>query len=313
VSDVRRAIARVPGSIGNLGPGLDVLGAALEGGEDVVTATWGDGPGVVITEPGDSRLPREATAHASGIAARSILEQLGVTRGVVLHVRKGLPLSAGQGGSAASAVAGALATAALCGAHDDTALLLRAALEAESAVAGRHLDNLAPSLLGGVVVCRAIDPIDVVHVPMGFTSPVPVALVHPALSVETRRARGVLPSAIDRPTVIAQMANTAAIVAAVATGDLALLGRAIDDRIAEPPRAVLVPGFPEAKRAALRAGALGCSFSGSGPTMFAICPDAAVARMVAEAMAAAFAAQGLEATGWVSAIRAEGATVERFT
>jgi homoserine kinase len=147
---------------------------------------------------------------------------------------------------------------------------------------------------------------------MGFRSPVPVALVHPALSVETRRARGVLPSAVDRPTVIAQMANTAAIVAAVATGDLALLGRSIDDRIAEPPRAVLVPGFPDAKIAALHAGALGCSFSGSGPTMFAICPDARSAQVVADAMAAAFAGHGLSATGWVSAIRAQGATVERF-
>ena len=192
---------------------------------------------------------------AAAIAAAAVLRvALGSgtrapARGIALTVKKELPLSAGQGGSAASAVAGAVAANALCGSPLPTDALLEACLVAESTVAGRHLDNLAPSLLGGICLVRSMDPIDVVSLPVPDS--LFVVLAHPAQRLRTADARAVLPSVVDIKLALNKAAQVAGIVAALASDDLALLGRSIDDRIAEPARAPLIPGFPEAKAAAI--------------------------------------------------------------
>jgi homoserine kinase len=268
----------------------------------------------VVRDPGHPELPTDAALHASAIAATAVLRQaLGggmraPASGIALSVRKELPLSAGQGGSAASAVAGAVATNALCGSPLPIEALLDACLLAESTVAGRHLDNLAPSLLGGICLVRSLDPIDVVRlsVPEGLY----IVLAYPAQRLRTAEARSVLPAVVDRATAVHQAAQVGAIVAALASGDLALLGRAIDDRIAEPARAPLIPGFLEAKAAALTAGALGASISGAGPTTFALAGDLACAQAVAVAMEAAFAAQAIASSVRVCEVDRVGARVE---
>src|SRR5581483_9641326 len=202
-------------------------------------------------------------------------------------VRKGLPLSAGQGGSAASAVAGAVAVNRLLGDPLGRREILAACLEAEQAVAGRHADNVAPSLLGGIVLIRSLDPPDLVSLPV--PAELRVVLAHPDCRLRTRDSRAVLPRSVPLETALHQAAQVAAMVAALAAGDYALLGRALDDRVAEPARAPLVPGFGRAKAAALEAGALGASISGSGPTVFALARGDASAQAVAAAMGAAYA------------------------
>ena len=310
----KRARAFAPASIGNLGPGLDVLGCAVTGAGDSVTAEWCDEPGVVIRDPGHAELPSDPALHSSAIAASAVLRQAlgGGTRppgpGIAITVRKELPLSAGQGGSAASAVAGAVAANALCGSPLTSEALLDACLVAESTVAGRHLDNLAPSLLGGICLVRSMDPIDVVRLPV--PNGLFIVLAHPSQRLRTADARAVLPAAIDRATALHQAAQVGAIVAALASGDLALLGRAIDDRIAEPARAPLIPGFREAKAAAINAGALGASISGAGPTTFALAGDLACAQAVAVAMEGAFAAEGITSSVRVCEVDRVGARAE---
>jgi len=303
-----RARAYAPGSIGNVGPGLDVLGLAVAGRGDTVEAERAERPGVVVAVTGHPDLPADARRHASALAAAAVLRRAGLEgTGVILRVTKGLPLSAGQGGSAASAVAGAGAVNALLGSPLTAMELLEAALEAESTVAGHHADNLAPSLLGGLVLVRAMRPLDVVRLPV--PGDLVLVLAHPAVAMRTRDARAVLPALVPLDLALHQCAQVAAIVAAAASGDRALLGRAIDDRLAEPVRAPLLPGFVEAKTAALEAGALGCSISGSGPTAFAVAPDLASASHIANAMVAAYAAAGLASTARVTHPDLEGLQV----
>jgi len=281
----------VPGSIGNVGPGLDILGLAFRGAGDTLLAERVTGGRVVVEEAGHPDLPTSSTQHASALAARAVLRRSRKTGiGLKLRLIKGLPLSGGQGGSAASAVAGAVAANALLGRPLGVEGLLLSALEAEARVAGRHLDNIAPSLLGGLVLIRSVEPVDVVRVPI--PSGLYLVLAKPGYELETRRGRSVLPAAVPRAVALHQAAQVAAIVAAAHSGDLALLGRAIDDRIAEPVRAPLLPGFVEAKRAALRAGALGCSISGSGPTMFAMARGHRSARQIGAAVARAYRRAG---------------------
>lgn len=289
----RRARAYAPGSIGNLGPGLDVLGLAVAGAGDTVVAEAIPGAALVIADPGDPALPTDPARHAAALAADAVRRRAGrPDAGAALRVTKGLPLSGGQGGSAASAAAGAGAMNVLLGSPLDASALLEAALEAESAVAGRHADNLAPSLLGGLVLVRSLDPVEVVPLPV--PPRLHIVLVRPRMAMRTAEARAALPERVPREVAIHQMAQTAAVVAAACRGDLDLLGRAIDDRLAEPARAPLLPGFTAARQAALAAGALGCSISGSGPTAFALTGDPATAGRVGEAMRAAYAAAGLE-------------------
>lgn len=309
-----RVRAFAPASIGNLGPGLDVLGCAVTGAGDSVTAEWCDAPGVLLRDPGHPELPTDPVLHSSAIAASAVLRQtLGdgtraPASGIALTVKKELPLSAGQGGSAASAVAGAVAVNALCGSPLPIEALLDACLLAESTVAGRHLDNLAPSLLGGICLVRSMDPIDVVR--LTIPDSLFIVLAHPSQRLRTKDARAVLPAVVDRATALYQAAQVGAIVAALASGDLALLGRAIDDRIAEPARAPLIPGFPEAKAAALAAGALGASISGAGPTTFALAGDLACAQAVAAAMEGAFASRAITSSVRVCEVDRVGARVE---
>ncbi len=303
---VDRAAALAPGGVGNIGPGLDVLGMAVTGPGDRVVAERTSQPGVTMADAGHPELSRDATMNAAGIAAIAVLGRAGAANvGVRLTLEKWLPLSGGQGGSAASAVAGAVAVNRLLGNPLDAVALFECALAAESKLSGRHGDNLASALFGGVILVRSLDPTDIISLPV--PPELRVVLAHPAQRLNTADARRVLPSFLERNAALSQMANVAAMVAAFASGDIALLGRALDDQIAEPARAVLLPGFAEAKAAALRAGALAGSISGAGPTSFYITADDAVAESIAAAVRDAYHSSGIACETRVARIATRGA------
>lgn len=298
-----------PGSIGNVGPGLDILGLAFAGVGDTLLAERLSTPGIVIREAGHPELPTDPARHSSAVAAQAVLRHAGAPRaGMAFSLTKGLPLSGGQGGSAASAVVGAVAANALLGSPLDAATLIDCCLEAEAAVSGRHADNIAPSLLGGLVLVRSVDPVDVIPIPV--PRELTIVLAHSDQRLRTQEARAVLPRDLPLGIALAQAANIAAMVAACAAGDLSLLSRALDDRIAEPVRSKLLPGFQAAKAAAIGAGALGASISGAGPTSFALCAGRVAGDRVAAAMRTAYAASGVAATVRVTEPDLRGAVIE---
>lgn len=296
-----------PGSVGNVGPGLDILGLALEGPGDTVTIRRRAESELGIAEPGHPDLPTDPSRHTAAIAARAVLAAAGANPGfgAEISVVKGLPLAAGQGGSAASAVAGAVAMNALLGDPLDRGQIVLAAMEAEAVVAGWHADNVAASALGGLVLIRSLHPPDIRALPLPPS--LRVVLAHPRQQLRTAEGRAALPAIVPRDVALHQAAQVAAIVAGATLGDVALLGRAIDDRIAEPARAPLLPGFREAQAAALAAGAFGCSISGSGPSAFAITDSDEDGTRIGEAMAAAYRDAGVPCTVRVSRADLRGA------
>ncbi|HEV3139926.1 MAG TPA: homoserine kinase, partial [Vicinamibacterales bacterium] len=274
-----------PATVSNVACGFDVLGFALQSpGDEVSARLSGDGSVRIDNVIGDDgRLPREATKNTAGIAARALLDAIGERRGVALTIRKGLPLSSGLGGSAASAVAAVVAVDALLGARTPIDRLLTCAFEGERVGAGSaHADNIAPSLYGGFVLVRTPNPPDIVRLPVpnGLTA----VVVHPDLEIETAKARVLIGDRVALADAIRQWANLGAFVDSLHRGDFGLMARSLEDTIAEPRRASLVPGLAQIKQAASDAGALGCSLSGSGPSLFALCRDAPTASRVAEAM-----------------------------
>ncbi len=297
--------AYAPGTVANVGPGFDVLGMALEGAGDVVTTRRTEG-GRLELSCSDPEIPSDPRANSAGIAAAAVLRLAGHTdAGLQLEIRKGLSLSGGQGGSAASAAAAAVAVNALLGSPLSRGALWEACLEAETAVAGRHADNVAPCLYGGIVLVRSIDPPDVVR--LAYPPDLLVVLAQPEQRIRTSEARRRLPESVARETAVGQAAQLGAMVAALARGDLDLLARSVEDRIGEPARAPLLKGFSRAKRAALEAGARGCSVSGSGPAAFAFASDPPAAERIAAAMSDAYSSEGVPARVRVARIDPRGA------
>jgi homoserine kinase len=305
---MRTVRAFAPGTVANLGPGFDVLGLAVTGAGDSVTAEGSADREIRVRSSGDPDIPVDLERNTAGIAAARVRERAGKEAiGFTLDVEKGLPLAGGQGGSAASAVAAAVAVNELLGSPFGKEELLLPCLEAETAVAGRHADNVAAALFGGVVLIRSLEPLDVVL--LAFPEELRIVLAHPRQSLRTEEARACLPRSVDLGVAVAQAAGVGALVAALATRDWDLLRRSVEDRVAEPARAPLLPGFAEAKSAALAAGALGCSISGSGPSSFAFAIDDDSGRRIGEAMIAGYRSCGIEATARIGAIDGRGARV----
>ena len=293
--------AFAPATVANLGPGFDVLGLALESPGDTVVARFGSEPGVrIVRIEGDGgRLDRSTMANTAGIAASETLRRAGLAgESVEIELHKGLPLGSGLGSSAASAAAAAFAVNALVGMPLRKAELLLPCIEAEAAVSGRHADNVAPALLGGLILVRSMEPLDVVRLPT--PEGLCVVVVTPDFELATRDARAALPRSVPLTALVRFAANLAGMIHACHSGDLGLLARCVRDDIVAPVRAALVPGATRAIEAALDAGAVGSSVSGSGPSLFALCRSARSAAEVSSAMTAAFEAAGLAAATVVS-------------
>ncbi len=301
-----------PASVSNVTCGFDILGFALEDLGDEVTARVVEEPGVVVESISgdDGRLPRDARLNTASIAAQAVVDRLSQEGcGLAISIAKNMPISSGLGSSAASAVAATLAADAALGGSLDREDLLLCALEGERAASGAiHADNVAPSMLGGLVLVRSAQPPDLVSLPI--PEGLSCALLLPRIEIRTHEARALLGDSIPLETAVKQWGNVAGLIAGLYEGDWGLLRRSLVDVVAEPVRAPLVPGFEGVKTAAIEAGALGCSLSGSGPAIFALCQGRELAESVSEAMHRTFEEQvGIDSTSLVSAVGAPGARI----
>ena len=305
--------AFAPASIGNLGVGFDMLGLAIAGVGDQVAARKTANAGVVLREVRDADgnphpfLSQNADENTASIAARSLWQARGDGGGLELSVQKGIPLQSGMGSSAASAVAAVVAVNALLADPVDKRELLEHSLAGEQfASGGLHADNVAPSLLGGLVLCPQVLLPDMLQlpVPAGISS----VLVHPELQVNTAESRKGLARGYSMDQWLTQQGYLAGFVAACAAGDVETFGRCLRDELIEPQRSPGIPCFDAVKEAAMKANALGCSLSGSGPSIFALCRDQA-ATNIATAMEQACRKMGYECESWISPLDAPGARV----
>lgn len=307
----RKVRVFAPASVSNLGCGFDIFGMALERPGDEVVVRAAEGSGIVsVSVAGDGgRVPTDPARNAAALAVDGVLARLRSAAGVAIEVRKGIPLASGLGGSAASAVAGAVAADALLGGDlDRTALLECAMIGERKGSGGDHADNAAPSLVGGFVLVLPGRPPQMVQLPT--PDDLMVAVAHPAMEVETRRARMILGDTIPLSAGVKQWGNAAGMVAGLFGADWELIAHCMRDAVAEPVRAQLVPGFEAVKADALEAGAVAAGLSGSGPSVLALCQGRTAAERAAAAMAKAFReAAGVSSDLVVSRADAEGARI----
>ena len=307
-----RESVRVRGtaSVANVSCGFDCIGYALDAPADILTisAVERSGIEISISGPGSDTIPTSAEQNTAGAAALSLLEALGSHHGFTIHIEKGIPPGSGIGSSAASAVAAVIGINRLLGEPLSREDLVVHAMAGEVAAAGMpHADNVAPALLGGMLLIASQNPLDIVDIPLpdGLWSTV----VLPQMTISTRAAREVLPPTVPLEDAVRQAGNLAGFTLGLATDDLALVSRSMVDLFAEPVRCTLIPGFDGTRSAAMDAGALGCGISGSGPSLFALSDSGEVARDVGLAMIAAFAEVGLASRSYHSPIRMSPAEI----
>ena len=303
------ATAFAPASVGNVAIGFDILGFSIDAIGDRATVRRVPTPGVRVAAIRGvvANLPLEAAQNTAGRALIAMQEALNPGFGFELELEKGIPLSSGLGGSAASAVAAVVAANALLPAPRPPIELLKFAMHGEAVASGSmHVDNIAPSLYGGLVLTVGIDHPRVKQIPV--PPAIRAVIVHPHMLLSTREARAILSKSVKMADFVWQTANLAGFISGCYTNDLDMVRESFEDVVIEPQRAALIPGFAEVRRAALAAGALGCSISGAGPTVFAWCL-ATGARAVCEGMVREFAAHGLEADHWITEVAPAGARV----
>ena len=314
MSGKNKATAFAPASVGNVAVGFDMLGMALADIGDRVTVSRSTRPGVQIVdiqaEPGidASRIPMDWHKNTAAIAADALWREAGDGAGLSLAIVKGIPLKSGMGGSAASAVAGAVAANQLLAKPLSRAELLEFALIGEQVASkSRHADNVAPSLFGGLVFC----PTALLPATLSIAMPdsLRCVLIHPDLEISTSESRRGLAATVDMELWLQQQALAMGFVLGCLQGDVDMIGRNLRDVIIEPQRAASIPCFAAVKSAALETGALGCSISGSGPAMFALVV-ADRAHDVEQSMRQACESSGFTCRSWLSPVNAAGAIIE---
>lgn len=297
-----------PASIGNVGPGFDFLGLAVEASGDLVYIEKTKGNIEIEIINGILGISLDPDHNTAGIAARSVMKKLGVKAGLKIKLWKGIPPGSGMGSSAASAVAAGYATSLLFGDELGKDGILEAVTAAEEVVSGSFFcDNTACSLFGGLIMSRSYHPLEVIK--LGAIDDLHIVIVKPDIEILTADSRKVLPTQVSFQAAMANSRNSCGIVVAAMKNDPSLFARSICDHIVEPARANLIPGFYQVKEAALKAGALGCSISGAGPAIFAVCLEQETAEEAAKGMVKEFYREQLTSTVYITGIDARGARV----
>jgi homoserine kinase len=302
-----RATAFAPASVGNVAIGFDILGFAVDTLGDRVTVTRREAPGVEIAAVRGVAevVPLEAPDNTAGRALLALQDAVRPRFGFRVEIDKGIPLGSGLGGSAASAVGAVVAANALLPQPLSRLELLQFALAGEALASGaRHADNIAPCLFGGLALTVGIDHPRVKQIPV--PAAIRAVIVHPHMFLATAKARAILKLSVELSDFVWQTANLAGFISGCYTDDLEMIRASFQDVVIEPQRAALIPGFNEVRRGAMEAGALGCSISGAGPSMFAWTLEATAPAVLA-AMRREFARQLLATDQWVVELRSPGA------
>jgi len=309
VSGRQTATAFAPASAANVAIGFDILGFSVDVLGDQVTVKRTAQPGVVISGSAGvvKDIPREPERNTAGRALLAMQEALKPDFGFDAFITKGIPLGSGLGGSAASAVAAVVAANALLDKPLSKIELLQFAMQGEKVSSGSlHVDNISPSLFGGLVLTVGIDHprVKQIPVPPGIRA----ILVHPHLFLSTKQARGILKREVTMSDFIWQTANLAGFISGCYTNDLDMIRASFEDVVIEKQRSQLIPGFDQVRQSALASGALGCTISGAGPTMFAWALEGD-AEKVRASMVHAFQTVNMKVDDWVVPITTTGAHV----
>ncbi|MFY0684569.1 MAG: homoserine kinase [Balneola sp.] len=300
-----------PATVANVACGFDVLGFALNDIGDELTVRKTDSLGLKIAAiHGGHTLSLENNENVVTVAVQALLDSLDEkpSFGFEFELTKKVKPGSGLGSSASSSAAAVFAVNELLDKPYSKTQLVKFAMEGEKLASGvPHADNVAPSLLGGFTLIRSYSPLDVVK--LSYPKQLYAMVVHPQIEIKTSDAKRILKKEISLKDAITQWGNLAGLVSGLASGDFDLIGRSLHDVIAEPVRGILIPAFKEVKNLALENNALGCSISGSGPSIFALFQHLTDAESTSAKIKDFYKSLDVEANTYVSGINSIGAEI----
>lgn len=296
-----------PATLSNLCCGFDILGMALEIPFDIIELKWRDEPGISITHLDDFDLPTDPEKNIAGVALQAMMNQLDYKHGFDIIIEKKIKPGSGIGSSAASAAGIVVAANHFFENRFTKKELVSFAMEGEVLASGsRHADNLAPCIYGGLVLIRDTPTLDIIELK---TPPLYITIVHPQIEIKTSYAREILPIEIPLKSAVVQWANVAGLVTGFLQSDYKLIGRSLQDIIVEPVRSKLIPGFDLVKKNCLDAGILGGGISGSGPSLFMLSENEAIAKAAESEMKTIYTNLGIDFKTYVSTVSTNGVEV----
>lgn len=297
-----------PATVANVVCGYDVLGFAVNAPGDEVIMRRTDQPGVVITKiTGDEgRLPLAAEKNTVSASVQHYLKHVGREDiGVEVELHKKMPIGSGLGSSSASTVAGLFAINCLMDNLLSNKDLVPFAMKGEELACGYgHADNVAPALMGGFVLIRSYEPLDIISLP--HPEGMHAAIVYPEVDVPTKDARQMIRSKVALKDAVTQWGNVAGLVSGLFTKDYDLIGRSMKDVLVEPVRSILIPDFELMKGIALETGGVGFGISGSGPSVFALTKDADTASLITQKLQQHLKDLSINSLGFVSEVNKKG-------
>lgn len=295
-----------PATIANLSCGFDVLGVALDGVGDEMVVRKTSQKSIEITKITGQDLPKEIDKNVAGVAAKAFLKKSKYSGGFGIEIHKKIKPGSGIGSSAASSAGVVWAMNELLQQPFSKKELVEFAMQGEQLASNvAHADNVAPVIFGGFTLIRSYDPLDIIELPV--PKELFAVILHPQIEIKTADSRKILKSRVSLKTGVKQWGNLGGLVAGLFKEDYELIGRSIQDYVIEPTRSILIPGFDEVKKRSLKAGALGCGISGSGPSIFALCQGKENAQQVAETMKKVYDTIGIDFEIHVSKLNPEGA------
>ncbi len=294
-----------PATVANVSCGFDVLGFCLNSIGDEMVIRKTDKKGIYITKITGFELPLESDKNVAGISALAMYDTVKPEFGFEMEIYKKIKPGSGIGSSAASAVGSVFGMNELLGKPFNKIQLTEFAIKGEAfASKSEHADNLAPAIFGGFTLVKSISPLEILQIPSPEN--LYVTIIHPQIEIKTSEARSILPRNIPLKDAITQWANFGSLIHGLHTNDFGLIKRSLFDVVVEPYRSKLIPKFNELKIDALKAGALGCGISGSGPSIFALCEGLETAKRVEMAMKNIFSSTKIAYETYVSKINTEG-------
>ncbi|MEM9001403.1 MAG: homoserine kinase [Bacteroidota bacterium] len=294
-----------PATIANVSCGFDVLGLALNAIGDEMTVRKKGSNGIAITKVLGQQLPLETHKNVAGVAAMALLQEIDHKIGFEIEIHKKIKPGSGIGSSAASSAGAVWAINQLLGNPFSKRELVYFAMQGEKLASNvPHADNVAPAIYGGFTLIRSYDPLDIVpiHTPKALFATV----IHPQIEIKTSESRKILKANIPLEKGIRQWGNLGGLISGLYTEDFELISRSLEDHIVEPIRSILIPGFNDIKNEAIKAGALGCGISGSGPSIFALSKGKENANRVANAMKDIYKTIGVDFDLHVSKVNLNG-------
>ena len=298
-----------PATLSNIGPGYDIFGMALQAIGDTIELSWREDKHIEIAPiAGFPDIPLEANKNIAGLVASLMLKEQGIDKGLNIHISKNVMPGSGLGSSGSSAAGTAFGLNELMGKPYSQLEVIDFAMQGEAFLAGKaHADNVAPAVMGGFTLVTGYQPLHILKLPP--LKNLHIAVVHPQVEVKTVEARKLLPHDISLETHTRQGGQIAGLVAGMATGNLHWIKECMRDLIAEPARKKLIPAYEQAKELALVKGAIGCSISGSGPSIFAFADSEEVANSITEGWQQLYEQQQIDCKCYTSGMNDKGCEV----